>query len=286
MKKYLIAASLLLLATAARAAPLSQPCYADPANPGACIGDTVATPLPVTITGGAGGTVTANQGAPNVGGATNAWPVQGAGTAGTPAGGVVSVQGVTSGTTIPVTAAQATAASLNATVVGTGTFTVQTTGNVGGYEFNASVIPTVQNASYTAGMSLGGLQTISIGSTNSLSGILTQIQVASKGGSGTAIVAYVWSKSPAATTCTDKTNFVVSQVDNEALVVQPQMLIPGVIVSGQDTITYATSTNLVGNFVNGSANTDLYVCLLTNATVTPATVSDLRLNIQGTKDAP
>ena len=51
MKKYLIAASLLLLAIgAAHAAPLSQPCYADPANPGACIGDTVATPLPVSGT--------------------------------------------------------------------------------------------------------------------------------------------------------------------------------------------------------------------------------------------
>lgn len=53
--------------------------------------------------GGGGGAVTANQGTPNAGGATNSWPVQGAGTAGTPAGGVVSIQGVSSGTTIPVT---------------------------------------------------------------------------------------------------------------------------------------------------------------------------------------
>jgi hypothetical protein len=53
--------------------------------------------------GGGGGSVTANQGTPNAGGATNSWPVQGAGTAGTPAGGVVSIQGVASGTTIPTT---------------------------------------------------------------------------------------------------------------------------------------------------------------------------------------
>ena len=194
--------------------------------------------------------------------------VVGIGTAATPAGGTVSVDCV----------------SGCGGSAGTPTNVV---GNVGGYEFNASVIPTVQNASYTAGQSLGGLQTISIGSTASLSGILTGISVESNGGSLTGIVAYVWSKNPASTTCTDNTNFVVSQTDNKALVNNaPTLIIPAIIVSGQDTHTYAASTNLVGNFVNGSANTDLYVCLLTNATVTPATTTDIRLNIQGTKDAP
>ena len=51
--------------------------------------------------------------------------VVGAGVAGTAAGGVVTVQGVASMT--PVQVSQATAASLNATVVGTGTFAVQAT---------------------------------------------------------------------------------------------------------------------------------------------------------------
>lgn len=49
--------------------------------------------------------------------------VVGTGTAGTAAGGVLTVQGVASMT--PVQVSQATAASLNATVVGTGTFAVQ-----------------------------------------------------------------------------------------------------------------------------------------------------------------
>jgi hypothetical protein len=43
--------------------------------------------------------------------------VVGAGTAGSPTGGVVSIQGVSGGQTLPVTAAQSTAANLNATVV-------------------------------------------------------------------------------------------------------------------------------------------------------------------------
>jgi hypothetical protein len=51
------------------------------------------------------------------------------GTAGTPSSNVISVQGVTSGTNLPVS--QATAASLNATVVGTGTLAVQAQVNTG-----------------------------------------------------------------------------------------------------------------------------------------------------------
>jgi len=54
---------------------------------------------------------------------TSPWIVAGGGTAGTAATGVVTVQGIASMT--PVQVSQATAASLNATVVGTGTFAVQ-----------------------------------------------------------------------------------------------------------------------------------------------------------------
>jgi hypothetical protein len=54
---------------------------------------------------------------------TTPWLVTGSGTAGTAATGVLTVQGIASMT--PVQVSQATAASLNATVVGTGTFAVQ-----------------------------------------------------------------------------------------------------------------------------------------------------------------
>jgi len=49
--------------------------------------------------------------------------VAGTGTAGTPAGGILTIQGVASMT--PIQVSQATAGNLNATVVGTGTFLVQ-----------------------------------------------------------------------------------------------------------------------------------------------------------------
>jgi len=57
---------------------------------------------------------------------TSPWIVAGGGTAGSAATGVVTVQGIASMT--PVQVSQATASSLNATVVGTGTFAVQVDG--------------------------------------------------------------------------------------------------------------------------------------------------------------
>lgn len=59
-----------------------------------------------------------------VGGGT-ALPVSGPGIAGLPSGGILTIQG--SGAMTPVAVSQATAASLNATVVGTGTFVTQST---------------------------------------------------------------------------------------------------------------------------------------------------------------
>lgn len=157
---------------------------------------------------------------------------------------------------------------------------------VGGYEFNASVIPTTTNASHAAGVAMADLQTISVGSTNSLSGIVTQIQYSSKGGSTSGVVVYLWSKLPAATTCTNGSAIVTSQADNQFLVFPPILLTPALVLSAQDTTTYATVSNLVGNFVNGSSNTNLYECTVSNATQTPATTTDIRVNIQGTKDQP
>jgi len=56
---------------------------------------------------------------------TSPWIVAGGGTAGSAASGVATIQGIASMT--PVQVSQATAANLNATVVGTGTFAVQAT---------------------------------------------------------------------------------------------------------------------------------------------------------------
>lgn len=158
---------------------------------------------------------------------------------------------------------------------------------VGGLEFSVGAIPTVQNAAYTAGQSLGGLQTISISRTSNVTGVLQQIGIESKGGSTVAVVIYVWDTNPAGTTCTDKTNFVVSQADNQHLITgKPIVLNPATVAAGQDTHTYASTGSLNANFANGSGNTNLYVCVLANAPVTPASTTDYRVQLQGAKDQP
>jgi hypothetical protein len=73
------------------------------------------------------------------------------GTAGSPSTNVVSVQGVGSGTTLPVTASQATASNLNATVVGTGTFAVQAS-QATASSLNATVVGAGSAGSANAGV--------------------------------------------------------------------------------------------------------------------------------------
>lgn len=70
-------------------------------------------------------TVTGTAGTFPVTQSTSPWIIAGGGTAGAAATGVATIQGIASMT--PVQVSQATAASLNATVVGTGTFAVQAT---------------------------------------------------------------------------------------------------------------------------------------------------------------
>lgn len=155
-----------------------------------------------------------------------------------------------------------------------------------GYEFNRSVIPVVQNAAYSAGQCLGGLLTIPISKAVGIAGILQQIQVASKGGSTVGIVVYVWQTNPVNSTFNDRANIVISQVDNEALIIPPTIVTPALVTSAQDTTTYGTAQNLAAPFENTEESANIYVALVANASVTPATVSDLRLNIQGMKDQP
>lgn len=93
--------------------------------------------------GGSGGSVT--QG-------TDPWLVAGKGTAGTPAGGVVTVQGVTSMT--PLAVSQATASNLNAAVVGTGTAGTPA-GNILTVQGVASMTPFLANPGTAANWGLG-----------------------------------------------------------------------------------------------------------------------------------
>lgn len=137
---------------------------------------------------------------------------------------------------------------------------------------HVSDIPTVQNAAYAAGQSLGGLQTLTV----STSGLFQQVQLLSKGGSVVGVWVYAWSKNPTSTTCTDKANFVVNASDNTNLIAQPFLVSLALGVSAQDTTTYGQVLNIAAPFTANSGSS-MYVCLLASAAVTPATTTDYQL---------
>ncbi len=90
---------------------------------GSCIDQTGSVSNVVVLSGGSGLGTGFGSGGGSVTQGTSPWIVAGGGTAGTAATGVVTVQGIASMT--PVQVSQATAASLNATVGGTGTCVTQ-----------------------------------------------------------------------------------------------------------------------------------------------------------------
>jgi hypothetical protein len=76
-------------------------------------------------------------------------------------------------------------------------------------DFDASLTPVVQNASYSSGSAIGGLQTITPFRSVNPTGILNNVSVWSQGGSITAITFYIFHSNPTASTCTDKNPFVL-----------------------------------------------------------------------------
>ena len=173
-------------------------------------------------------------------------------------------------------ATQATAANLNATVVGTGTFAVQATGNVGGYDTVPSVTPTVQASAYATGNALGGTQTLTLARTNGGSGIITALMLQSKGGATNTVWIYAFQKSPAST-CTDKTAFSLSSSDRPYLVPGFPQSVTLASPGSWDAASYASVLNLTSNFKNQDTTPgqSIYFCLVTAAAVTPASTTDL-----------
>src|SRR5580658_5909079 len=80
---------------------------------------------------------------------------------------------------------------------------------------NVTITPTIQNAQYVSGNNMGGLQTVTFGSTQS---VLNQVTLASQGGLATAKEIYVFAANPTASTFTDKGTFTIATADLSKLV--------------------------------------------------------------------
>lgn len=154
-----------------------------------------------------------------------------------------------------------------------------------GRESAVSFVPTVQNAAYSTGNSLGGLQTVPFFCcTPALSAIMDNFQLMSKGGSTVAMTVYIFDTNPTNSTCTDKTAFSLASADLPKLAMSPFVLTPAVVGSGA-TATLAQLVQ-VTSIINLDAPRlgNIYVCIVANGAVTPASTSDLVGKISGTLD--
>lgn len=193
------------------------------------------------------------------------------GTAGSASSNVVTVQGISGGTNLPVS--QATAANLNATVIGVDPGPISATA-------------TPANSSHAAGTSIGGLFTIPIGPApaSGNSGIITQFALKSVGGSTGSLAVRIWQKAPTNTTCTDNTAFAGSDTDDAFLITPPFSITPAAPASTTgDSATYASAQNLVLDYKNADspATANLYACLVTVATDTADENKLVRVTLSG-----
>jgi hypothetical protein len=153
-------------------------------------------------------------------------------------------------------------------------------GNVGGYDISPAFTPTVQNAAYSSGNAIGGLQTITTAFRTAArnSGILNNVSVWSKGGATTPLTFYIFEANPSASTCTDKSAFVLGAADIAKLVpTTPPVLTPAVVGAGATATSASQQSPLIVQ--NLESTTNLYICIVVGGTVTPATTTDLVYSI-------
>ena len=153
---------------------------------------------------------------------------------------------------------------------------------------------TPANSSHAAGTAVGpagsgtnqaGLFTIPVARIPGSSGIITNVLVKDTNGSAQSYVLRVWEKFPANTTCQDAAAFVGSSVDDQYLIgggpVTISSAAPGSIVG--DSAVYATLGNLVWDYYNvdTTPTKNLYACLVTTGTYTPAASKQIYVSLSG-----
>lgn len=194
-----------------------------------------------------------------------------------------------------VTAAQATAANLNATVVqataanlkvdlsGSGalptvttvsTVSALTSGNVGGFTSLVTIAPAVTASSaYVAGYAVGGKQTLANAVRANGTAILDSIMVLDRANQKAALDILIFESDPSSATITDHAAFVFSTDDLKVLARIP--------VAAGDYVTYngkATATlKGLGVVLKAASGTSLYAAIVTSGTPTFAATTDVQV---------
>jgi len=145
--------------------------------------------------------------------------------------------------------------------------------------------PTVQNAAYASGNAMGGLQTLGFFQAKA-SAVFDNFWIASQGGSTTAMTIYLFTANPSGSTCTDKSAFSLAAADVSKLAMAPFVVTPAVVGAGS-TVSFAQFTAAISVSNTDSApgpRSLLYLCIVANGAVTPASTTDLLGKLSGVLD--
>lgn len=213
-------------------------------------------------------------------------PLMGNGTTGT---GSLRVTVASDNTAFSVNAAQATAASLNATVVGTGTFVVQNTtaagenhiGEVGVNEKIITVAQTVTAAQYAAGNCVGGLITFATAArvsgasgASGTGGIIASVIIDCKSAQTTQMDVLFFNADPSSgSTITDKTAIAIATAQWQTMI--------GVahVADWTSAGTPSVGQSLVSIPYSLASATSLFAVIVTRATPTFAATTDVSISI-------
>jgi len=146
-----------------------------------------------------------------------------------------------------------------------------------------SATATPANSSHAAGTSVGGLFSIPVARVVGGSGIITNLNYKSTGGSTGALAVRIWQKNPTNTTCTDNTAFAGSDTDDAQLITPPLSITPAAPASlTGDTATYASISSVSWDYNKvGDTTQNIYVCLVTVATDTADQNHLVRVQLSG-----
>lgn len=156
--------------------------------------------------------------------------------------------------------------------------------DVGGFHALLTQTPTVTASAYASGNDMGGLLTFAaFRNTTQTSGKIDNIMISFKGGSvATSYTLYVFAVTPG-TTCTDKTAFALATADVSKLAaVAPIVMTPQVFGTGSVESFASVQPNIT--IANTGSVQNIFMCLVANGAVTPASTTDLVVTVASTQD--
>lgn len=156
--------------------------------------------------------------------------------------------------------------------------------NMGGYDNGISFTPTLTVVTYTVGQAMGGLQTVRVFRTTTVtSWIFDMFQITSAGGNTGAMTVYTYDTKPTGT-CNNAASFSENAADVARRFMAPFVITPAVVGSGATSATAQLLQIVSGQNHDNPQTQNLYICIVANGSIAVGSVSDLVVKIGGAQD--